>query len=305
MKSYKELLNSAANGASVLKEITPEDSEALKKCILEIYKKIASLCEQNQLTIMLAGGSCLGAIRHKGYIPWDDDLDVMMPRPDYERLIMLCERGALGDEFDFRHPQGEKESSSMFLKVFYKDSLVVGLEGESQKYLQNCFLDVFTLDGYSKNKMIRMTKGIIAYGLRLIANLVLDAEPWTDEQMKFYSLDKELKRMMFVRQCMGKVFSFVDHQKWISWYDSFVQSHNMAGLVGIPAGRKLYNGEVFPANVFFPPVKAEFEGMQVNVPSLYKQYLTNLYQNYMELPPVEKHETHFIRSVSIPQKFYV
>ena len=98
MKSDSELMNELAKRTDYLRELTEEESKAL-----DMYVDIARLCEQHQLTVMLCGGSCLGAIRHKGFIPWDDDLDLLMPRHDYEQLIRLLEQGALGKNYEFNH----------------------------------------------------------------------------------------------------------------------------------------------------------------------------------------------------------
>ena len=98
MLAYKNFLNEAAKKYAGLKELTPEESKALKNCLLDIYKHVAHVCMAHNLVIMLGGGSCLGAVRHQGFIPWDDDMDLMMPRTDYEQLIELCEQGKLGNQ---------------------------------------------------------------------------------------------------------------------------------------------------------------------------------------------------------------
>ena len=87
MKSDSELMNELAHKTNYLHEMTSSESSAMKRALLDIYRDVAKLCEKEGLTLMLSGGSCLGAIRHKGFIPWDDDLDVMMRRDDYEKFL--------------------------------------------------------------------------------------------------------------------------------------------------------------------------------------------------------------------------
>ena len=304
MKTLKELMNDAANSGMVIREISQEDAKALKRCVLDIYKNVAEICKNHGLTMMLAGGSCLGAIRHQGYIPWDDDLDVMMPRPDYERLIQLCQNGSLGERFEFRYPKGPKDSPTMFLKIYHRQTKILGIGNENSCYPQGCFLDVFPIDGYSCVPSFRYIKGVLANGIRLVANMVLEARKWTDLEKTFYATDKDLYKTMRVRKFWGRLFSVISHHQWIKFYDWFVRNDNMNGMVGIPTGRKLYNGEVFPQTIFFPPVIAVFEDIQVNIPADYDVYLTNLYHNYMELPPIEKRESHFVVSVDIPKEYY-
>ena len=83
MKSYKELLNENAQKTG-LRQLTEEESTEMKDVLMKMYQVVAQVCAEHGLTIMLCGGSCLGAIRHQGFIPWDDDLDLCMPRRDYD-----------------------------------------------------------------------------------------------------------------------------------------------------------------------------------------------------------------------------
>lgn len=298
-------MNEAVENGPFESRLTSDDAKALKRCLLEIYHVVADICESHGLTIMLAGGSCLGAVRHQGFIPWDDDLDVMMPRPDYERFVKLCEQGCLGTQYEFRCPMGKEDSISTFLKVYYKDSRMDTLDNSNPIYPSGCFLDVFPVEGYSRYTRVNKMKGWLADSIRLIANMVLNTGPMTEKQKALYASNKELGQMMKRRRLLGKLFSFVSHKRWMRWYDRLVCNKDMSGLVGIPTGRKRYNGEVFDSSVFFPPIDSIFEGIRVKIPADYDLYLTNLYHDYMTIPPVEKRESHFIVSVELPRKYYV
>lgn len=304
MKSYKDLLNEASVKSSFLKEISDTERKALQRCILDIYNKVFEVCRSNGLRIMMAEGSCLGAVRHKGFIPWDDDMDVMMPRPDYESFIRLCEKGALGDEYEIRHPQGQKDCSSPFMKVYMRGTLMMGIEGKSNRFPQSVFLDIFPIDGIPSNKSLRRIKGFIANALRLIGNTVMECGKMPDELCEFYQTDNQLYSMVKRRRMIGRVFSFISHQQWVRWYDKWVRNTNMSGLIGIPTARKLYDGETLPTSVYLPPVEGEFECVKVWLPADAHRYLENLYGDYMWIPPVEKRERHFIREMKLPEKYY-
>ena len=86
MKTYKEVITEIANTNDCFIELTNQDIRALQLVLLEMYKDIAKLCDEEGITLFLGGGSCLGAVRHKGFIPWDDDLDLMLLRADYEKI---------------------------------------------------------------------------------------------------------------------------------------------------------------------------------------------------------------------------
>ena len=293
MKSYKALLNEAARNSPILKELNSEESTALKRCVLSIFEDVAASCEKYDLTYMLAGGSCLGAVRHKGFIPWDDDLDLIMPRPDYEKFIRLLNEGVLGSSYSYSYPNKHVDSPSMFLKVYKNDTVMMGLGGENSPYPNKVFIDIFPLDGFSGSSVIRKINGLIANTLRLCANMVSEAIPLTDRQKEFYSSNKVLYRMVRRRRFVGKILSLIPHKVWVSCFDAFVRNTDMTGFVGIPTGRKLYNGEVFPSSVILNTVRTSFEGLDAPIPQGFDRYLKNLYGNYMEIPPPEDRERHF------------
>ncbi len=304
MLSFKERLNNVAVKSDVLKELTPEESVALKKCLLDIYQKIADVCNHHDLTYMLAGGSCLGAVRHQGYIPWDDDLDLLMPRSDYEKLIDLCEKGELGGQYLFSYPNKHTDAPTMFLKIYMKGTLMKGLIGGDTPYPQECFVDIFPIDGMSKCSFIRKIKGFVADSLRLIANTVAESSKMSDEERKLYATDNDLMNYIRKRKIIGRLFTVIPHKTWVWWYDRFVRNDSKKGLLGIPTGRMRYNGEVFSSSVYLPPTKGVFEGKDVFLPAKTDLYLKNLYHNYMEFPPIEKRERHFFTKFFIPEEYY-
>ena len=295
MKSYKEMLNDWAQHNNVLHVMTQEEMMSLRKVLLEMYKDIARVCSENDLTVMLGGGSCLGAIRHQGFIPWDDDLDLNMARPDYNKFINLLEQGALGDKYEFAYPNGKYHCSSVFLKIYKKNTTLVSFGAENAKYPLGIFIDIFPLEGVPSSRFVRVLKGIIANGLRLIANCVTEVSTTSKSVSEAEKSCPELRAMIRKRRIIGYLFSFVSYRKWAFWFDRYVANDDLSGLVGAPTGRKLYNGEIHDHSVFFPVVKATFEGLEVNVPAKTKEYLICLYgKNYMQLPPVEKRESHFV-----------
>ena len=107
-------MNEAAILQGCLHILSDEDSKAQKALLLDMYKDIASLCDKHGLEYMMGGGTCLGTVRHNGYIPWDDDLDIMMPRLSYEKLILLLAKGELGDMYEYTAPNARKDCKNLF-----------------------------------------------------------------------------------------------------------------------------------------------------------------------------------------------
>lgn len=304
MKSYKNLLNEAMQ-TSGMRVISEEESKALKRCLLEFLDKILTISKKYNLCVMLTGGSCLGAVRHRGFIPWDDDLDLMMPRKDLEKLIVLLKGEELVSNWKLVYPQKDKDSSCLWLQIYNTDTRLITIDGERANFPNGCYVDIFPIEGVPSNETLRKMKGWVANGLRLIANMVLDAQtPMTEELRHFYSSSVKLHRMMMVRISLGKIFSVVSHKRWVWWYDRFVRNLCFEKYAGIPTGRNLYFKESHPSHVFFPPSEGEFEGRKVLLPSNPDSYLKALYGNYMQIPPVEKRESHFIKELSLPSKYF-
>ena len=294
MKSYKELLNENAKKTG-LRQLTEEESVEMKKMLMQMYKSVASLCAANGLTLILCGGSCLGAIRHQGFIPWDDDLDMCMPRRDYECLKELLLQGGLGDEYEYMFPMKNHDALCRFMKIYKKGTRCVEAGNEYTDFPKGLSLDIFPLEGVSVNGLVRKWIGICANMLRLCANMVYEATyPVSDVSRQLMTMGGIGGFMVKSRRVLGKVLSLVAHRHWVNGFDSLVKNPDMSAFLSIPTGRKLYEGETLPAEVFFPTRRVLFEGVEVELPGQTEKYLTNLYgANYMQLPPVEKRERHF------------
>ena len=157
-------------------------------------------------------------------------------------------------------------------------------------------MDIFPLDGASDSLLCRKVVGFLANGLRLSSNMVYEATyPVSEATKSMRNMHGAGGWMMKMRKVLGKLLSAIPHRLWVNWFDALVANEKEDGLLAIPTGRKLYGGEIFPANVYLPPRTATFEGIEVYIPNKVEEYLINLYgKNYMELPPVEKRERHFI-----------
>jgi lipopolysaccharide cholinephosphotransferase len=149
----KELMNEIARSTNLLHEVTPAEADKLRSILLMMYNDVAKLCKENNLTLMLGGGSALGAVRHNGFIPWDDDLDLMMYRPDYDKLISLLESGALSDKYEFSAPNPHSISTNRFLMIYLKGTTLEEVGTSNLSVPKGIKLDVFAIVNVPSNKL--------------------------------------------------------------------------------------------------------------------------------------------------------
>ena len=278
-------------------ELSDEERKALQSCLLSIYRDIKFVCDKYKLTVMLCGGTVLGAVRHKGFIPWDDDLDLMMNRQDYNKLIEVFPQ-EMGDKYIISYPNKESSSMTLFLKVIKKNTILKYWD-DADDYMSGIYVDVFPIDGAPNNVLLRYLKGCLANILRKISTSVKLYKRNNESvklKMNLNTFTAIYYRISFI---IGAIFSIFGEKRIDVCFDRLVSSCKKAKYMAIPTGRKSYFGELLPYNIFFPVSKGVFEGLEVCLPNNTDVYLTNLYGSYMEIPPVEKRERHYFTDFSL------
>ncbi len=141
MESFKSLLNSLSHDSS-LRQLTDEEVQKLRAVFLEAFQDLSDCCEKHNLTIMLIGGTVIGAVRHKGFIPWDDDLDVAMPRDDFEKLKEIFET-ELGYKYILSSPNYKNNANNRFPMMLVKDTLFVEAGNSPEDEVSKIKIDIF------------------------------------------------------------------------------------------------------------------------------------------------------------------
>ena len=286
----KSTLNQVMTGTDGLIEIDNQTRERLQAVLLSMYQDICSVCEKYGLIPYLVGGSALGAVRHHGFIPWDDDLDISMTRGDYLVFRRIFRR-ELGGKYILNAPNYSRNPKARFPKVMKKGTLCRDLEDGSAPEYCGIFVDIFIMENIPEKRMQRLIQGIFCNGLEFIAGQTALME-LKDERIRA-GLKKEGKAAAAVRMITGTVFGAVPSGNWYHGIDKAVRGPACSALAGFPTGRKHYFGEILPKEVFFPPRYIDFCDMKAPVFHKVEDYLANLYgDDYMELPPVEKRERH-------------
>ena len=169
------------------------DSQELRKLqlnILNIYLDIQEFCDKHNLKIMLAYGSALGAVRHKGFIPWDDDIDVLMPRADYEYLMQHFEQ-EYGDKSWAISPLNSNKCTCFFGKVISKHTIYKGL-GAKEDALNGTFVDIFPIENFPLHAT--SIRKFLDLGLKFIGSCV---ESFHNNSIHFKEMMKQSKEAYF------------------------------------------------------------------------------------------------------------
>lgn len=270
-------------GECNLKAMTFEENKHVQ---LDILKDVASFCERNGLEYFLAYGTLIGAIRHKGFIPWDDDIDIQMPRESYDRFIELYtqEKAEIKSYYRLINPYDDIARHSMVKVV---DSRTVKIEtGISyQSEHLGIDIDVFPIDGMPKNTIVYAIwyKALfVLYSLAYMKNLDYQSgglkRRFWGRIAKYFPLKR--KTLLNLAKKLHTMYSLDD---------AF-----FAGTMEMPFNSKKNRVE---KKLFGNVLYVEFEGISFRCPLGYDSVLKSLYGDYMQLPPVEKQITHHTNNV--------
>lgn len=254
------------------------ETEEIKKIANDILRYIKRVCEENQISYCLAYGTCLGAVRHEGFIPWDDDIDIYMTRQEYNRFALAMRQQP---QSPYRLLFVDTKTYTLPLAKVVDTRTVVHQVNQREKMPLGVYVDVFILDNIPDEE---------ATCLRFFRKLEKNEKLWNLFQYKRdYSQKRGLKNRIkaMVYSCVSPRI-FAVRQNRISQKYAKKQVETMGSIMYADGTHALQR---FPNNIFENLTTAAFEGDQYPIPQNYDAYLTQIYGDWRKLPPEEDRVT--------------
>lgn len=246
----------------------------IQRMLLDVMIEFDSFCREHQLTYYMIGGTALGAQRHKGFIPWDDDIDVGMPREDYEKLLKLNKK--IGNTYELRNYHNAKNCDYALTRLYIPGTEIDKPFLRKSKLDKRLYFDIFPLDYVPENAEERHKHKNQIKRLKTILSFV----DYKDYQR---GPAKSVARKM-LSLCLMPFRKLI-----LNSLNNCMTKYGNEGYLCSLASQYSYEKQTFAADVYGQPCDYLFEGHMFKGPQRMDVYLSQLYgSDHMELPPVEK-----------------
>lgn len=268
--------------------------------MLDMLKDFIRVTEKYNLQYSLGGGSVLGTVRHGGFIPWDDDIDINMPRRDYMKFSEVFE-SELGDKYILCSPANGNEHGMASSQMELKNTRYRSFNELSKK--DPCIpIDIFVIENTYNNKLRRKVHG---FACLVLGYILTCRKTYHDYEylLPYIKNSPDVKKAFDKKKRFGALFSMFDLDSVCRSTDRLYSAckDDESEYITIPTGRKHYFGEMYLRADVADTVLMDYEDIKVNVPKNYNLYLKRLYgEDYMTIPPREKIEQHPIMELEFP-----
>lgn len=266
-------------------ELDAQTLRALQKTELELLIEVDRICKKCGIHYNIIAGTLLGAVRHGGFIPWDDDADVAMLRPEYEKFRKACETELDTSRFYFQDHRNTKGYRWGYGKLRRKDTVFLREHQEHMPYEQGVFIDVFPLDGVPDNYVKRCVHNFHCFLIRKIF--------WS-------AVGRFSDKNAFMRGVYGLLYK-IPEQKIYGHYERFIDKSNQIGkdwvrIITFPTPNRKYG---YRKEWYEKSKRIMFEGFEFYGIADYDAYLSFKFGKYMELPPQGLRKIHPVSNIKL------
>lgn len=277
--------------------LSDADIRQVQAILLDMLSDLDALCRKHSLSYLLCAGTALGAVRHQGFIPWDEDVDVGMPRRDYDKLteLLLAE---YGDKYWVQSIRNNDHYDLPFLKIRKKGTRFIEIF-ESDPAHAGVFVDIYPLENVPDFAPWRWLHGIVSDGLQFCCSCVRMRK--NKERYFTYFDDPAVHKAVKIKAFLGGCLGFFPLRRWCRLADRWVSCcrKETTRRVTFPSGRKHYFGEMCPRDSFFPPKETPFAGKRFLIPREPSVHLSRLYGDYMTVPSADQQLRHTILELEL------
>lgn len=288
------LFKTGFNDSDKIIKLNETQLEQLKETLIDMLKDFDEFAKKHQIRYTLSGGSVLGAVRHNGIIPWDDDIDINIPRADFNRLLDIFP-GELADRYILCSPERTANHGILCAQIKKRNTLYKSFN-ELSKDDHECgiCMDIFVVENTFNNSFLRLAHGCLAlaFGYLVTCRKTYHDMPFLEP----YLIDGSQAKNAFKQKArIGKCFKWLSLDRVTRWANTVYSMCNddTSTYVTIPSGRNHYFKEMHLRTHLCETVNHQFEGMNTKIPKDYNAYLTKLYgKDYMIPPSKPNRESH-------------
>lgn len=257
-----------------------EQLQRLKEIELDMLKECIGVCDKLGIKYYLIGGTLLGAVRHKGFIPWDDDIDIAMNREDYEIFVENAHK-YLPENLFVQTRKTDSDCLMNFAKIRNSDTAFIESTSKALKINHGVFIDIFPLDAFGGSKFFKKVFLFKKHCLRIAIE-----KGYNLERVKVSS---PVKR--FLNGILGLLMLGISPKSASEMREKLFTSCKNGDMLANHSGAWGVK-EIVPSSWYGDGEFLEFEGISVRCPKDYKLWLEQVYGDYMKLPPEEKRVSH-------------
>ena len=291
--SSSEIFKIGFQNNETVHQVTMQELKKIQKILFEMLCVIDQICAENNIKYCLCGGSAIGALRHNGFIPWDDDLDIFMLRNDIFKFAHIVNE-KYGDLYEVRTPGLDDFFESPSTTMLRKDTIFRSYGELGEKNPGVC-CDICILENVPTNKVFRYIHGIGSLARGLMTSC------------RRFSRDKEtlirhsgsndlLKKTILEKAKIGSILSLFSYEHYVKkqWKWNSKCKNYQSEKVVCPNGRAHYFGEIYDRKIITEATLHEFCGRMFYIPANADEYLTGLYGDYMKIPDRKERESKVI-----------
>ena len=278
-----------------MEELT--DLRKLQMEELNILDEFTKVCNKNNLRYYSLGGTLLGSIRHKGFIPWDDDVDVAMPREDYEKFLKLSKE-EFGENFEIVTHQNDENYRYPWARMITRNMKIINRMANIPRE-EFAWIDIIPLDGFPNKKIKRaLHKLHLSFWWNL--NQIVQFDELVDQHRKRSTIGKISLKISSMFKWLGKIVNYrtcLNHiNKILMKYPYDTNTDEIINFLAAYGFKEIFTRESFQNSQDY-----EFEGRKLRGPQGYDSVLSRIYGDYMKLPPVEDRNKHQAEIVLIKE----